>query len=739
MQPSSIRATWDSGVKASPAFSSPSIHRSIDAASTLPPPRQPDLVGIGCSINAVGDRIQIASIAPNGGCAQCGRVRAGDFIASIDGQKVTTVAACVPLIKGPPNTTVRLHIWQESKLIEVIVARIAPLQQQPSSASTPHATQPFQHSRQPPTPVESSSASRPSPTPSSSARGTLGSLAEKTEAQQPLPPAPSNFSPKSTPRATSQHSLGPSVPTPALPASSSATPPVPLANVGIGVSISLTSAGAVQILSINPSGGAAATGQVFVGDIITKINGRTLRTIEEARSLIPGPPGSECSLLLKRTNNFGRHESIAIIVRRISVAAAGGPSVGPSQAATPQSPAGPPRDRSNYNTSSSVTSATRPNQESPAQSQPPSRGDPFSTFGSSTSIAKSLDSASASIGRSIDGGKGSDSRSVDSGRGSPSGSMRGSKVANSPLSAFSTFGGDPSKAAVDSKSSAEKLTQDLRVLTLDLKMKMENDREAQLSICSSASMTELRGSDLRKKDDTIELLKQRIDEVTKCSDDLRRQSAQMSSRYMDSLQQVKALEAEALLLKQQVVEYQTQCEELAHGQRHALSKLTELDAENRLLKERINTVESGSVSQRGSRLGMRMDESVDRKLYNDLHATLMAALVHTTTRPEADQLGNHPDAIDPQQLISKAIHMIQERMASSSSADLMSESLPDSSGGGFPSSRVLSPPRGSNMHLQTRFTGAVSPSFTVSRQGVQTPHSVISSQLNSAKHNSGYV
>jgi hypothetical protein len=735
MHPSSIRATWDSGVKASPAFSSPPIHRSIDSASTPLPPRQPDLVGIGCSINAVGDRIQIASIAPNGGCAQCGQIRVGDFITSIDGQMVTTIAACVPLIKGLPNTTVRLYIRRDFKLFEVVVARVAPSLQPASTASTPHATQPIQQSRQIPVPADVPSASRPSPTPSSSTRVTLSSLQEKVEQPQSspsVPPAALSSTPR-IPPLQPQAALAPMQPPPPV------TQPAAPANVGIGVSISLAPSGAVQILSINPAGGAAATGQVFAGDIISKINGRALRTIEEARSLIPGPPGSECSLLLKRANSSGRNESVAVIVRRVSTTAAGGPAVGPSQAVTPQSPAAPSRDRSLYNTSNSVASATKSNKESPAQSQPPSRGDPHSTFGSSTSIAKSLDSASLSIGRSIDGGRSTDNRSSETG--SPRGSTRGIKVANHPLSAFSTFSGDPAKAAGDSKASADKLAQDLRVLTLDLKMKMENDRDAQVALSSAATMTELRGSDLRKKDETIELLKQRIEEVTKSSDDLRRQSAQMSSRYTDTLQQVKALEAETLLLKQHVIEYQSQCEELAHGQRHALSKLTELDAENRLLKERLESPDSGRASQRGSQLGMRMDDSVDRKFYNDLHATLMASLVHTTTRPEVDQLGNHPDAIDPQKLISKALSMLQARIASSIGADAVSHAQADGAGtGSSSSSRVLSPPRGPNMHLQTRFTGApASPSFVASRQSLQTPSSVISSQVKSTKHNSGFV
>jgi DNA repair exonuclease SbcCD ATPase subunit len=288
---------------------------------------------------------------------------------------------------------------------------------------------------------------------------------------------------------------------------------------------------------------------------------------------------------------------------------------------------------------------------------------------------------------------------------------------------------------VDSKANAEKLAQDLRVITLDLKMKMENDREAQLAVCSSGTMTELRGSDLKKKDETIELLKQRIEELSKSSDDLRRQSSLMSSRYTESLQQVKALESEALSLKQHVIEYQSQCEELAHGQRHALSKLTELDAENKMLKERAENPESGRDSQRGSRFVMRVDEAADRKFYSDLHATLMASLVHNTARPESDQLGNYPDAIDPQKLILKALSMLQERMTSISSPEIMFDGTCASS-----SSRVLSPPRGPNMHLQTRFTGApASPSFVSSRLSLQTPSSVISTHLNSTKNNSGFV
>ena len=171
------------------------------------------------------------------------------------------------------------------------------------------------------------------------------------------------------------------------------------------------------------------------------------------------------------------------------------------------------------------------------------------------------------------------------------------------------------------------------------------------------------------------------------------------------------------------------------------ARVRELDAENKLLKERLETSESGRASQRGSQLSMRMDDSADRKFYNDLHATLMASLVHTTTRPEVDQLGNHPDAIDPQKLISKALSMLQARIASSTGPDAVSHAQADGAGtGSSSSSRVLSPPRGPNMHLQTRFTGApASPSFVASRQSLQTPSSVISSQVKSTKHNSGFV
>ena len=724
---------------------SPPIHRSIDSASTPLPPRQPDLVGIGCSINAVGESIQITSITPNGGCAQCGQIRVGDFIASIDGQKVTTVAACVPLIKGLPNTPVRLYIRRptpsSNAFFDVVVTRIAAQQQQqqqPSATATPHATQPVQHSRQFSTPADGPSAARASPEhppyhPASNSRNTLPPVVERPEGSisarlhEPSTTLPSLPQDQAFNKQQQQQQQQQSHTTPAPPAAQ----PAP-ANVGIGVSISLAPSGAVQILSINPAGGAAATGQVSVGDIISKINGLVLRTIEEARSLIPGPPGSECSLLLKRVSSAtGRSESHAVIVRRISTSVAGGPAIGPSQAVTPQSSSAPSRDRSLYSTGHSVPgSAAKSAQESPAQTQPPSRGDPPPTFGTAASIGRSLDSASTSIGRSIDGGRVLENRMVDTGSPRGGGAGRGGKVANSPLSAFSTFSGDTSKATGDGKVSADKLAQDLRMITLDLKMKMENDREAQVMMCSTATMTELRGSDVKKKDDMIESLKQRIEEVSRSSDDLRRQSSQMSSRYTDALQQVKALEAETLILKQQVFDYQSQCEELAHGQRHALSKLTELDAENRILKEQPE-IDSGRSSHRGSRLGLGQDDSADRKFHNDLHATLMASLVHISTRPQADHLGNHPEAIDPQKLISKALAMLQARMASSSGADPFSEVLHESSGGGAASARVLSPPRGPNMHLQTRFTGMpASPSF--GRQGLQTPASVISK-------NSGFV
>jgi hypothetical protein len=143
------------------------------------------------------------------------------------------------------------------------------------------------------------------------------------------------------------------------------------AKVGIGVVISLSPSGAVQILSINPAGGAAATGRVFAGDVISKVNGRSLRTIEEARTFIPGPVSSECSLLLKRTSSFGCDESVTVIVRRISTA----PAVGTSQAVTPQSPTAQSNDCSLHTTANSVASLNEVNKESPAQSHPAPRDD----------------------------------------------------------------------------------------------------------------------------------------------------------------------------------------------------------------------------------------------------------------------------------------------------------------------------------------------------------------------------
>jgi C-terminal processing protease CtpA/Prc len=86
---------------------------------------------------------------------------------------------------------------------------------------------------------------------------------------------------------------------------------------GIGVTIDGTSSnGEKKIINIVRSGGAAATRQVQVGDIILEVNGRSLlgSTEDDAKSIIAGAPGSECVLTLKRPNV---EQPFIVKVRRI--------------------------------------------------------------------------------------------------------------------------------------------------------------------------------------------------------------------------------------------------------------------------------------------------------------------------------------------------------------------------------------------------------------------------------------
>jgi hypothetical protein len=76
----------------------------------------------------------------------------------------------------------------------------------------------------------------------------------------------------------------------------------------------------MEISDINGSGGAAATRQIRVGDIITGVDGTIIISREDAIKLLAGPAGSECVLRLKRRNSAGAgagHEIITVKVRRI--------------------------------------------------------------------------------------------------------------------------------------------------------------------------------------------------------------------------------------------------------------------------------------------------------------------------------------------------------------------------------------------------------------------------------------
>jgi hypothetical protein len=72
---------------------------------------------------------------------------------------------------------------------------------------------------------------------------------------------------------------------------------------GIGVIINKQSNGQMKIDGINGSGGAAATRQFKVGDIISEVDGRTVTglEIEQVKDMLAGASGSQCDLTLTRT------------------------------------------------------------------------------------------------------------------------------------------------------------------------------------------------------------------------------------------------------------------------------------------------------------------------------------------------------------------------------------------------------------------------------------------------------
>jgi hypothetical protein len=92
-----------------------------------------------------------------------------------------------------------------------------------------------------------------------------------------------------------------------------------VAGFGLGIGIrKLTNTGEIEITGINGSGGAAATRQIRVGDIISTVDGVSLSDSSEQQvnEKLAGSQGSECVLRLKRRSGAS-DEIITVKVRRI--------------------------------------------------------------------------------------------------------------------------------------------------------------------------------------------------------------------------------------------------------------------------------------------------------------------------------------------------------------------------------------------------------------------------------------
>jgi hypothetical protein len=94
-----------------------------------------------------------------------------------------------------------------------------------------------------------------------------------------------------------------------------------VAGFGLGIGIrKLTNTGEIEITSINGSGGAAATRQIRVGDIISTVDGVSLSDSSEQQvnEKLAGSQGTECVLRLKRRSGAdASDEIITVKVRRI--------------------------------------------------------------------------------------------------------------------------------------------------------------------------------------------------------------------------------------------------------------------------------------------------------------------------------------------------------------------------------------------------------------------------------------
>jgi hypothetical protein len=101
------------------------------------------------------------------------------------------------------------------------------------------------------------------------------------------------------------------------------TPAPGAAGFGLGLVIrKMSDTGEMKIIRINGSGGAAASRQVRIDDIILQGDDTKLTTLseEQVSVALAGPPGSECVLRLKRHNGPGPGvgaEIITVKVRRI--------------------------------------------------------------------------------------------------------------------------------------------------------------------------------------------------------------------------------------------------------------------------------------------------------------------------------------------------------------------------------------------------------------------------------------
>jgi hypothetical protein len=97
------------------------------------------------------------------------------------------------------------------------------------------------------------------------------------------------------------------------------TPAPGAAGFGLGLVIrKMPDTGEMKIIRINGSGGAAASRQVRIDDIILEGDGKQLTSLseEQVSGALAGPAGSECVLRLKRRNGPGA-EIITVKVRRI--------------------------------------------------------------------------------------------------------------------------------------------------------------------------------------------------------------------------------------------------------------------------------------------------------------------------------------------------------------------------------------------------------------------------------------